>query len=1127
MIIPKYYEDPHMLHENTMPDRAYYIPASVPMDTLVEHREDSDRFMLLNGKWKFRYFESIYDLTEAFYESGSSREGFRDVEVPGMWQMYGVDRHQYTNFRYPFPADPPYVPVDNPCGAYERIFDYRKDAGAPRAFLEFEGVDSCFYVWLNGSYVGYSQVSHSLAEFEVTGLIREGENRLNVLVLKWCDGSYLEDQDKFRMSGIFRDVYILKRPENFIYDYFIRTELKPEQKKACIRIETKYAGGVLPVRAVLYDPEGKKISDFVYRNEGIAEITNPVLWSSETPALYKLVLHTENECIVERVGLREIRIQDNMVFVNGQRVRFHGVNRHDSDPETGYVIDVPRMKKDLAMISRFNFNGIRTSHYPNAPMFYQLCDEYGFFVIDEADNESHGPWQLYYKDGSIEERSRRWNELLTDNPEYNEAILDRVMKMVHRDKNRPCVVMWSMGNEGGYGCGIENALAWTKNFDSSRLTHYESAFHKGRNIDYDYDDLDVYSRMYPSIPEIHEYFAGDPDKPFIMCEYCHSMGNGAGDYEDYFQVMDKYPGLCGGFVWEWCDHAVLEDGKYLYGGDHGEFPHDGNFCVDGLVCPDRRPHTGLYEFKNVHRPLRVVSWRTDGDGVIVRLKNYMNFLRPAEFLTTSFEVGCGGRTVISGRIADGQMPEILPGKTGELRIPLAEVFSEEKFPAGDKITKLSNGPFFPENDDPETSAAAPVSPEDDDIPAGKRVFLKLVYTLRKEDALRPEGHELGFDELELEHDFFRSMTVEKEEHEHSSVKRGGGEASDVLNVNTITSEKACSGQEREDGRRRRLYVDEDDCSLVITGRGTKEPALPDQGDITGIRREAAAEEEKVDFVYTYDKRTGLFRQLTAGGKDFLDRPMEINLWRAPTDNDMYLKQRWYEAMYDRAAARAYGTEYTQTAEGIEIRSHIGVTAVSVQRIMDIQAVWKVGASGRISLTMDVKKNPEFPELPRFGLRLFLPEEMKRVSYFGLGPRENYQDKRRAAYHGFFTTDVEKMHEDYLKPQENGSRSDCSLVILEKDPERPKDGLKDGSGHAIIKAWSDERRSFSFNASVFTQEELTEKKHNFELLPCGSTVLCLDHKQNGIGSNSCGPELAAEYKFDETEFMFSINIEITG
>ena len=444
MIIPRYYEDLHILHENTMPDRAYYIPASKAMDSLVHNRDTSDRFQLLNGDWSFQYFNSIYDLKEKFFEEGFNTSSFDVIPVPSVWQNHGYDTHQYTNVKYPFPFDPPYVPQDNPCGAYSTEFDFKTDQAAPNTYLNFEGVDSCFYVWLNGAYVGYSQVSHSTSEFDVTKHLKNGKNKLAVLVLKWCDGSYLEDQDKFRMSGIFRDVYLLKRPENSVFDYFVTTKTPSQdtRQKAQVTIHLRYFQDIIPTELTVYDMDGKQVASAAipaeqafennfnikdgYQAASRLEIEDTKLWNPESPYLYTLVIKTANETITDRIGIREIYILDKVLYVNGTAIKFSGVNRHDSDPVTGFTISIDQMIKDLSMMKQHNFNAIRPSHYPNSPVFYQLCDEYGFYVIDEADMEAHGPSELFYEDDSWDNKSKKWNESIADNPAFTDAILDRV-----------------------------------------------------------------------------------------------------------------------------------------------------------------------------------------------------------------------------------------------------------------------------------------------------------------------------------------------------------------------------------------------------------------------------------------------------------------------------------------------------------------------------------------------------------------------------------------------------------------------------------------------------------------------------------------------------------------------------
>lgn len=454
MIVPRYYENLNVLHENTMPARAYYIPASKRMDNLVEHREESDRMQLLNGTWKFQYFTSIYNIKDSFFEKNYDTENFDEIQVPSVWQMAGYDTHQYTNIRYPFPFDPPYVPQDIPCGAYVHNFEYSRDEKASKAFLNFEGVDSCFYVWINGSYVGYSQVSHMTSEFDVTDVLQDGTNTVAVLVMKWCDGSYLEDQDKFRMSGIFRDVYILKRPEQAISDYHIKSKI--EDILAKVELDVKFYSPT-NVKISIEDKNGAVVALGSIDEEGTAvlEIASPELWNTENPYLYKLILETENEVIVDHIALRKVEIKDQVIYLNGQKIKFRGVNRHDSDPVTGFTISLEQITTDLTLMKQHNFNAIRSSHYPNAPFFYEMCDKYGFMVIDEADIEAHGPFMIYRKEGTDYNRFKRWNEKIADDPVWEEAIVDRVKLMVERDKNRFCIVMWSMGNESAYGCNFE------------------------------------------------------------------------------------------------------------------------------------------------------------------------------------------------------------------------------------------------------------------------------------------------------------------------------------------------------------------------------------------------------------------------------------------------------------------------------------------------------------------------------------------------------------------------------------------------------------------------------------------------------------------------------------------------
>ena len=1006
MIVPRYYENLSVLHENTMPARAYYIPASRRMDNLVEHREESDRMQLLNGTWKFQYFNSIYDIQDSFFEKNYDTENFDEIQVPSVWQMAGYDTHQYTNIRYPFPFDPPYVPQDIPCGVYVHTFEYSRDEKAPKSFLNFEGVDSCFYVWINGSYIGYSQVSHMTSEFDVTDVLQDGTNTVAVLVMKWCDGSYLEDQDKFRMSGIFRDVYILKRPKQAISDYHIKTRI--EDMLAKVEIEMKFYSP-LNVKISIEDRNGAVVALGSIAEEGTAvlEIASPELWNTENPYLYKLILETENEVIVDHIALRKIEIKDQVIYLNGQKIKFRGVNRHDSDPVTGFTINPEQITTDLTLMKQHNFNAIRSSHYPNAPFFYEMCDKYGFMVIDEADIEAHGPFMIYRKEDTDYNRFKRWNEKIADDPVWEEAIVDRVKLMVERDKNRFCIVMWSMGNESAYGCNFEKALEWTKNFDPDRITQYESARYRNYDETYDYSNLDVYSRMYPALSEIQEYLDKDGSKPFLLVEYCHSMGNGPGDFEDYFQMIQDNDKMCGGFVWEWCDHAIAhgtaENGKtiYAYGGDHGEEIHDGNFCMDGLVYPDRTVHTGLLEYKNVYRPARVISYDKESGELV--LHNYMDFDDLKDYVKISYELTQDGLV-----ISKGILPEFSVAPHGEGKTNL-------------KINVPENG----------------------------KCYLKLIYHLKKELPLLDEDHILGFDEIEVSKEDTKCKLAEK-----------------WIPKTVVDSE---------------LQVNENDTQIHIKGR---------------------------EFAYTIDKRTALFTEMKFAGREYLNHPMELNIWRAPTDNDMYIKSEWKKAHYDKAYTRAYTTEVVQGKHGVKITSHASVVAETVQKILDVTITWKIEAAGKIDADIAVTKDDEFPDLPRFGVRMFLDKKLSAVRYFGMGPQESYCDKHQAASHGLYRADVGDLHEDYIRPQENGSHYDCEYVEL------------NNSRYGIV---ASAEKAFSFNASYYTQEELEKKRHNYELIESDSVVFCVDYALNGIGSNSCGPVVLDQYRFDDVLFRFQFTL----
>jgi beta-galactosidase len=659
--VEKYWENPNELHVNCEKPHAYFIPYESEAKAKKGIRGSSKFYKSLNGVWKFKYHESVNLAEDGFYAQNYDAAGWDNLIVPSNWQMHGYDKPHYTNVNYPYPCDPPFVPDNNPAGLFVRDFNLDKAEGKD-VYLVFEGVNSCFYVWVNGTWVGYSQVSHMTSEFNIGQYLKPGQNRLAVMVLKWCDGSYLEDQDMWRLSGIFREVYLLTRSKTHISDLFVKTVLNDSYEEGTLKCEIELSDNISSkVRAVLKDIHEEVLFDQAadMKSKGILEfkVASPELWSAETPNLYELYLYLGDEVLLQKVGFRDIRIKDGVMLINGRAVKFKGVNRHDSHPELGHTIPLYHMKNDLLIMKRHNVNAVRTSHYPNDPRFTGLCDELGFYVIDEADLECHGAGPA----GNM--------DMLSRDPLFEKAYMDRMQRMVERDKNHASIVMWSLGNESGYGENHMKMAEWAKARDNSRLIHYEGATGWGKN-GMDTSCIDVYSRMYPSIADMEDLLLRDKTekRPYVLCEYCHAMGNGPGDLKDYWDLMYKYPRFAGAFVWEWTDHTVktkTPDGTefHAYGGDFGDQPNDGNFCMDGLVYPDRTPHTGLLELKNVIAPVRTEA--VDLTTGKVKITNLLDFVNLSQ-LVLNWKVEKDGEVIDRGEMEE---LAIAPHKSKTVTLP--------------------------------------------------------------------------------------------------------------------------------------------------------------------------------------------------------------------------------------------------------------------------------------------------------------------------------------------------------------------------------------------------------------------------------------------------------------------------
>ncbi|WP_239613760.1 glycoside hydrolase family 2 TIM barrel-domain containing protein [Cohnella mopanensis] len=628
---PEWNNNPEIYELNRMEAHATLISHDSLEEALKGERKLSKHYLSLNGMWKFSFAENPDKRIKNFYELEFDNSGWSEIKVPAHWQLQGYDYPQYTNVRYPWidsePLKPPFAPTKyNPVGSYMTMFEVPQGWQDKPVFISFQGVESAFYVWLNGQLVGYSEDTFTPAEFDLTPYLVEGENKLAVEVYRWCDASWLEDQDFWRMSGIFRDVYLFTAPETHIYDFFVNTDLDEQFRNARLRIDAKIRNefgrdfGVMAVEAELYDGQNRQILKQPLRMEaaigsrqslniqGSTEVEAPLKWSAEHPNLYTLVLRLTNEqdqavqFVSCRIGFRAFEIKDGLMRINGQRIEFKGVNRHEFSTDTGRALGEEDMITDIKLMKAYNINAVRTSHYPNNPRWYELCDEYGLYVIDETNMETHGSWDY----GQQEEL----DTVPGSKPEWRNNVIDRCNSMLQRDKNHPSIVIWSLGNEAWGGDNFVHMHDYLRAADPSRVVHYEGIFHCRKSE----AASDIESQMYTKPRDIVEYALRKPapTKPFILCEYSHAMGNSCGGLSEYTELFEKYPILQGGFIWDWVDQAIrvtdAQGNSHLaYGGDFGESPHDGNFCGNGLIFADRTVSPKLHEVKKCYQNVKFTA----------------------------------------------------------------------------------------------------------------------------------------------------------------------------------------------------------------------------------------------------------------------------------------------------------------------------------------------------------------------------------------------------------------------------------------------------------------------------------------------------------------------------------------
>ena len=1116
------WENPQVVGRNKAPAHATLVPYQDAATALRGDRDASAFFRLLNGDWAFAWSPNPAAAPDGFYADDFDAGGWDTIPVPSNWQLQGYGTPMYTNVQYPFPPDNmPEVPKDdNPVGCYRTTFTVPAGWAGRRVFIVFDGVDSAFYLWVNGKEVGYSQDSRLPAEFDLTPYLRPGENTLAVRVYRWSDGSYLEDQDFWRLSGIYRDVYLYAAPAVHLRDVWVRTELDADYRDADLKVRvdvTAYADGVTPdgyqVTATLYDAEQQRVAESVSRipdepafsdaRERHLDLTMPVAaprqWSAEDPTLYTLLVTLTDaagevlEVQAYRVGFRKVEIRDGKILINGVPVYFRGANRHEHDPDTGHAVSVASMIEDILLMKRFNFNAVRTCHYPDDPRWYDLCDEYGLYVIDEANIESHGVW---------DEPSR--------DPAWLTAFMERGTRMVERDKNHPSVVIWSMGNESGHGPNHAALADWIHAHDPTRPVHYESA--------HDEPYVDMISTMYPDLERLVAMAtAPGEERPFILCEYAHAMGNSPGNLKEYWEIIESYPRLCGAFVWDWVDQGLrrtTEEGEawFAYGGDYGDTPHDGSFCINGVIFPDRTIHPCMWEFKRVYQPVEVEAVDLAAGRIEVVNKHFftdLGYLDGAWTLTADGEVVQQGRlprlTTPSGEREALTLPLTVPdvAPATELRLTLSFALAEAAAwaEAGHEVAWAQFAmPVAAPAAAPLDVAAMPAlrltEAAGEAVVEGGPLRLVVDKAAGTLSSLSYEGRELlvsgptpNFWRAPTENDMgqwreraailWREVGLDSLEH----VVREVSVTQPSPQVVEIKVQATCTPPE-----------------------GWTAPAAPTGEDgPAGVLGQFLA--------HALDKAAleALCEQL---GVDYDALPGTIKAAKVKGLIAPYAEEGRLQELAERIHAVLQATmpdrvppEFTAAVLGGEAQ---GGAVTPPPARFECETILSVYGSGDIVIDARVDPASEgLPFLPRIGLQMTLPAGFERFTWYGRGPHESYVDRKAGARVGVYSGTVDEQYVPYIVPEENGNKTDVRWVALTDD---------DGVGLLAVAG-----ELLEVSAHHYTTEDLTAATHTYELTRQDEITLNLDYAQSGLGSASCGPGRLEQYQLKPEPVAYRVRL----
>jgi len=1115
-LLPKDWENPQVVGRNKQPAHATLLPYAELNAALSGDRNQTPYFQLLNGDWQFHFAPNPDAAPADFHRTDFDSHDWDLLPVPSNWQVRGHGLPRYVNPDYAFDkTNPPYIPQEtNETGSYRTTFTIPTDWQGRQVFIVFDGVDSAFYLWVNGEQVGYSQDSRLPAEFDLTPYIHAGENTLAVRVYRWSDGSFLEDQDMWFLSGIFRDVYLFSTPGVHIRDFWARPELDAEYRDAILKLRihlknyTAEAVTDYQVEASLFDadsqPVGWNVISMTQVNAGeevvlemAGAVAQPKQWDEEHPNLYRLaiVLKDDKGSVLEveqcQIGFRAVEIKDGKVLINGTPIYFRGVNRHEHDPVRGHAVTVESMVEDLLLMKRFNINAVRTCHYPDDTRWYDLCDQYGMYLIDEANVESHGLWDKFTKD-----------------PDWELAFVERGSRMVERDKNHPSIIIWSLGNESGEGPNHAAMADWIHRYDPTRPIFYDS----GDRAPY----LDILSKMYPNL-DVLAKAAQEPGetRPFIMCEYAHAMGNGPGNLKEYWEVIEAHPRLRGGFIWDWVDQGIRQvtaDGRewYAYGGDFGDEPNSLSFCCNGIVFPDRSLHPAMWEVKKVYQPVKVEAVDLLTGKVAVTNRYFFSDLSG---LDLSWKLTTGERVLQTGHLPNlhalpferetimvpFEKPDLEPGAEYWLTLSFALA---QNTPWAEKGHEVAWEQFRVPWEVPES----PITPEHE-LPA-----LSLTQT-EDQATVNGDGLRLVFDRQTGTITSWRYRDAEL-------IQRGPGisfwRAPTENDLNTWGDERAAIhwrevGLDQLEESVSQVSVTQPKPqvvqiavkSTVALRPGAELPKPPTRAEILGEIETGVNMLLDEDLLVAVCARLSIPYERLAGDRK-RDRIKSL-LQQCAADDRVFELMTGIHDLYLERQMPVPG-QLQEIVESGKVELEV---PQKTPACFDCDYVYTILGNGEISVETHVVPDKGLPFLPRIGLQLHLPQGHEHLTWYGRGPHETYVDRNEGAQVGVYRSTVDEQFVPYVLPQENGNKTDVRWLTLTN---------ADGTG---IHASADQLLEAS--AHHFTPEDLTAARHPHEVVRRPEVVLHLDYAQSGLGSASCGPGRLEKYKLQAEEIRYVVRL----